>query len=115
MSPLLTLRYSAGPQCCTALFSCTGPLAKYFTLGLENEMRQHDALPDVDTFLFGHGLTVVDYFVERTPFSEVVCFRSADGRVFDLAISNEELKKKSVRRLIELGVEVMDLRTQSGC
>lgn len=71
-------------------------------------MGTSDMLPTADEFLFGRGLTLKDYFIERTPVSEMVCFENGEGRVFDLSISNSELKSQVVSRLVELGVRIIE-------
>lgn len=38
----------------------------------------------VDQLIFGNGGRVSDYFIERTPVSEMLCYRNAEGREFDL-------------------------------
>lgn len=73
-------------------------------------MTKIKPMPTPDELLFGNGLKVDNYFIERTPISEVICFESMDGRLFDLTISSEELKAKAVARLIELRVRVIDKR-----
>lgn len=46
-----------------------------------------------EQFLFGRGLHLEEYFIEETPVSEVLCYRNADGREFDLPINDPELAK----------------------
>lgn len=73
-------------------------------------MENPEELPTADQFLFGRGLKLGDYFIERTPVSEVICFKNEDGRVFDLAISNPDLHSKALARLVELGVRVVEMK-----
>jgi len=63
----------------------------------------------VDDFLFGHGLRVEDYFIEQTPVSEMLCYRNAEGRNFDLPINDQRLAAAAIARLRELGVRVVTL------
>jgi hypothetical protein len=63
----------------------------------------------VDEFLFGRGLTVEDYFIEKTPVSEMLCFRNSDGREFDLPINDAAMAHAVLERLKELGVRVVKL------
>jgi hypothetical protein len=63
----------------------------------------------VDDFLFGRGLRVEDYFIEQTPVSEMLCYRNAEGRNFDLPINDERLAAAAIARLRELGVRVVTL------
>jgi hypothetical protein len=60
----------------------------------------------VDERLFGSGLTVADYFLSRTPFSEVILYTEKNGGEFYLSVSNDELAQLLKMRLIELGVRV---------
>lgn len=59
-----------------------------------------------EKFLFGTGLTVNDYFIEMTPVSEMVCYRNAEGSLFDLVINDAELNAAVIRRLRSLDVRV---------
>jgi len=68
-----------------------------------------EPVPEVEEFLFGSGLVLGDYYIERTPISEVICYVSRDGRSFDLHISNEALASAAIARLIALGVRVVVL------
>lgn len=69
-----------------------------------------EGLPTADEFLFGRGLELGDYFIERTPVSEVICFKNEDGRAFDLAISNPDLHSAALARLVELGVRIVEMK-----
>jgi hypothetical protein len=60
----------------------------------------------VERFLFGNGQQLSDYFVEQTPVSEMLCYRNAEGRLFDLPINDEALAAAVLIRLKELGVEI---------
>jgi hypothetical protein len=64
---------------------------------------------EVEEFLFGSGLVVDDYYVERSPVSEVICYVNRDGRAFDLHISNEKLASAAIEHLLRLGVRVVTL------
>jgi hypothetical protein len=59
-------------------------------------------------FLFGGGLRVHDYFIERTPVSEMLCYRNAEGREFDLPIHDEALAAAVLNRLKALNVRVVE-------
>lgn len=61
----------------------------------------------VENFLFGAGLQVDDYYIERTPFSKILCYRNAEGREFDLPISNEEFASAVFERLKALNVRIV--------
>ena len=63
----------------------------------------------VNDFLFGSGLSVQDYFIERTPVSEMLGYRNAEGREFDLPINDEALAAAVYERLKELNVRIIDL------
>lgn len=73
-------------------------------------MDNPEVPPTADELLFGRGLELDDYFIERTPVSEVICFKNGDGRVFDLAISNPDLRDAALNRLVELGVRVVEIK-----
>lgn len=62
----------------------------------------------VENFLFGAGLQVADYYIERTPFSEILCYRNAEGREFDLPINNEEFAAAVYERLKALHVRIVN-------
>lgn len=66
-------------------------------------------LPEIDEFLFGKGLHLENYFIEQSPVAEMIGYVNAEGRAFDLAISDTELASESVRRLKELGVRIVRL------
>lgn len=55
----------------------------------------------IDGFLFGGGLTIDDYIME----GDVISYRSANGREFDLLIDHEGLAAACCARLIALGVK----------
>lgn len=63
----------------------------------------------VENFLFGTGLQLEDYYIERTPFSEMLCYCNAEGREFDLLVNNEELASAVLKRLKALNVRVVNL------
>jgi hypothetical protein len=69
-----------------------------------------DLAATVEEFLFGSGLRLQDYFIEQTPVSEMLCYRNAEGREFDLPINNPELAVAVLSRLKELKVRIVDLR-----
>ena len=60
-------------------------------------------------FLFGSGLSVHDYFIERTPVSAMLCYRNAEGREFDLPIHDKALAAAVYDRLKALNVRVVEL------
>nr|CCA86316.1 hypothetical protein RALSY_40534 [Ralstonia syzygii R24] len=62
-----------------------------------------------DEFLFGQGLKLEDYFIELTPVSEMLCYRNAEGRTFDLPINDAALAAAVFERLKGLGVQVVKL------
>ena len=63
----------------------------------------------VDDFLFGRGVQLKDYFIEQTPVSEVLGYRSPEGREFDLSINDPELAAAVFRRLKDMGVRIIKL------
>ena len=67
-------------------------------------MTNHTIPVDIDDYLFGGGMTLYNYFVRVTPFSETVCYVNGLGQEFYLSISSDELEEKISRRLTELGV-----------
>jgi hypothetical protein len=68
-----------------------------------------EPVPEVEELLFGSGLVVDDYYVERTPVAEVICYVDRDGRAFDLHINNEALASAAIAHLLALGVRVVVL------
>ncbi|MET1257213.1 hypothetical protein [Aliikangiella maris] len=62
---------------------------------------------DLDDYLFGNGLTIENYFVRVTPFSETICYRNGEGKEFYLTVNNDEFEEKLRSRLIELGSEIV--------
>ncbi|MGA6106719.1 hypothetical protein ABS648_04765 [Pseudomonas solani] len=60
----------------------------------------------VDDFLFRNGMVVDDYFIYRAPNSESICYKGIGGQKFHLLISNDELFKAALARLIALGVTI---------
>ncbi|AVR97157.1 hypothetical protein [Pseudoduganella armeniaca] len=69
------------------------------------------AVPDelVNQLIFGNGGRVSDYFIERTPVSEMLCYRNAEGREFDLPISDAALGDAVIARLKALGVRIVEI------
>jgi len=55
---------------------------------------------EIDSYLFGQGLTINDYFVE----GELIGF-TKNGRSFDLIIDHDEIHEACMDRLLSLGVE----------
>ena len=64
----------------------------------------------VDKQLFGSGLKVSDYFLSRTPISEVILYTDTDGKEYYLSVGNDELARLLKERLIELGVRVEEAK-----
>jgi hypothetical protein len=64
---------------------------------------------DIDGYLFRNGMTLAEYFISVTPFSQTVCFKDQDGKEFYLSISDDMLEEKIRLRLIELGVEMVSV------
>jgi hypothetical protein len=63
----------------------------------------------VEQFLFGQGMRLEDYFLEQSPVAEVICYRNAHGRQYDLLISDDALEDAAVRRLKDLGVRIVKI------
>jgi hypothetical protein len=66
-----------------------------------------DLQKKAEEFLFGRGQQVQDYFIEITPVSEMLCYRNAEGREFDLPINDVDLAAAVINRLKELDVEIL--------
>src|SRR5262249_8882854 len=62
----------------------------------------------VDEYLFREGMTLANYWIERTPVSEVVCYKNLEGREFDLMISNNHCTHLIKQRLLALGVRIVE-------
>jgi hypothetical protein len=67
----------------------------------ERQREASEPMPDVDTFLFGNGLTVSDYFISK---EGLIGFTDANGREFDLLIDHSRLAEAAHQRLKTLGV-----------
>ena len=67
----------------------------------------------VDQYLFGRGLVLANYFIHRTPISEVICFLDEKGEEFTLSIGNDELARLMMSRLKELNVREVVLGGKS--
>jgi hypothetical protein len=65
--------------------------------------------PKIDNFLFDQGMHVENYFIEKSPDAEIICYLNAEGRLFDLAITDSELANRALERLKQLGVRVIKL------
>ncbi|GAA6154320.1 hypothetical protein [Pseudoteredinibacter isoporae] len=63
-----------------------------------------------DKFIADRGMPISNYYIEVTPFSELICFKGEDGREYDLPISDETLAIAVKARLRELGVKVVELK-----
>ncbi|GLR14014.1 hypothetical protein GCM10007907_28040 [Chitinimonas prasina] len=72
-------------------------------------MENKDRTTFVEEFLFGRGLKLDGYFIEQTPVSEMLCYRNAEGREFDLPINDAALADAVLVRLKELGVRILKL------
>ena len=73
-------------------------------------MTNSKKLPtDLDDYLFGSGLTLENYFVCVTPFSETICYRNNEGKEFYLTVNDDEFEEKLRGRLVDLGAEVIKL------
>lgn len=69
---------------------------------LKSSIAEH-----MDSFLFGSGITLTDYFLEVTPVSEALCFTNRGGREFYLPINDDELAQAAIQRLKYLGVRIV--------
>uniref|UniRef100_UPI0023F876F0 hypothetical protein n=1 Tax=Caballeronia sp. BR00000012568055 TaxID=2918761 RepID=UPI0023F876F0 len=84
-------------------------LVKPHCLGKDVEMERTGLKISADEFLFGRGLKLEDYFIEQSPVSEMLCYRNAEGREFDLPINDSELSAAVLTRLKSLGVRIVRL------
>lgn len=73
------------------------------------QVEQADLAKRVEQFLFGRGQALRDYWIEQTPFSQMLGFRNAAGVAFDLPISDADLRDAVLCRLKALGVLVVRL------
>lgn len=60
----------------------------------------------VGGYLFKNGLALNNYFMRRSPNSEVICYKNGSGQKVYLVISNDELFQAVFTRLVALGVTV---------
>jgi hypothetical protein len=63
-----------------------------------------------DKFLADRSMQISNYYIEVTPYSELICFKGEDGREYDLPISDETLAVAVKKRLRELGVKIVELK-----
>lgn len=85
-------------------------LSNEFKLFLAGKANKESFTPEeIDYFLFGSGMTLNDYFLEKTPFSESLCFTDSDGKEFYHLIDHDQLAKAVISRLKELGVRIVIL------
>ena len=61
-------------------------------------------------FIAESGIDVEKFFIEITPYSEMVGYTDEEGREFDLPISDENLGRAVRTKLKELGVRVIELK-----
>ena len=73
-------------------------------------MNEIDMNSLADKFVADRGIPISSYYIEVTPYSELICFKGEDGREYDLPISDETLSKAVKKRLRELGVKVVELK-----
>jgi hypothetical protein len=64
----------------------------------------------IDNLLFRDGLRLENYYIERTPFGDFVCFIGSDGAKFDLLIEDSQRNEMAIARLLELGAPVVKCR-----
>lgn len=60
-------------------------------------------------FLFGRGQTVADYYIEVTPYSEMICFTGQDGQELYLSMSDAELEEAAILELRKQAVRIVKL------
>lgn len=77
--------------------------------GKGGDMDSKNIAVAVEEFLFGIGQQLKDYFIEQTPVSEMLCYRNAEGREFDLPINDEDLAVAVIARLKDIGVQITRL------
>lgn len=73
-------------------------------------MNELDMNGLADKFIADRGMPISSYYIEVTPYSELICFKGEDGREYDLPIFDETLSKAVKRRLRELGARVVELK-----
>lgn len=72
-------------------------------------MNNRDLENEVEKFIYGRGLSLDNYYIEQTPFSEMLCYKNRDGREFDLPISDQMLANAVISKLKQLGVKIVKL------
>ena len=70
--------------------------------------QNNEVTPNPDELIFRNNLSIDDYFIEKTPVSTTICFRDGNGKIFDLSVTNSDLKNTIIYRLIELGVRIVE-------
>lgn len=69
-------------------------------------MNEVELAKKATEFLFGRGQTLESYYIEVTPYSELLCYQNGAGQEFYLPINDEELKDAVLLCLRELGVRI---------
>lgn len=62
-----------------------------------------------EDFLFGKGETINQYYIETSPFGDMICYICPSGQEFDLLIEDTELEATAIKKLKELGVRIIKL------
>ncbi|MDH5228445.1 MAG: hypothetical protein OEZ58_09210 [Gammaproteobacteria bacterium] len=73
-------------------------------------MLNEDMRDLADKFIAETGVEIGRFYIEVTPYSEMLCFTNEDGREYDLPISDESLADAVFSRLRELGVRVEEIK-----
>ena len=73
-------------------------------------MLDKDMRDLADKFIAESGIEIGKFYIEVTPYSEMLCFTNEEGREYDLPISDEGLANAVLSRLRELGVRVVELK-----
>jgi hypothetical protein len=63
--------------------------------------------PSADELLFASGMTIRDYYIAQTPFSQVICYTGPGEREYVLHIGDDELASEALARLKELDARVV--------
>lgn len=63
-----------------------------------------------DKFIADREIPISNYYIEVTPYSELICFKGEGNREYDLPISDETLAIAVKKRLRELGVKIVEFK-----
>lgn len=73
-------------------------------------MQSRELEKTVEEFIYERGLSLESYYIEQTPYSEMLCYKNNDGREFDLPIGDPVLADAVMAKLKQLGVKILRIK-----